>query len=95
MRAFFRRLANSAFSWMPATIPRARLSRVLRPVPPGYGNNVQDRVECLLSGGAVWQIELPVHWLWREHRASLERLCAHTRDRPAAFWIRRLTERTN
>jgi hypothetical protein len=58
-------------------------------VPRG-GLNEQYGVECLLSGGARFQVELPVHYLWKDHRAALDRLCANTTDRPAAFWFRRI-----
>ena len=47
----------------------------------------QYALECLLSGGTAWQIRLPVHLLWREHRAQLTPLCPGAVDRPAAFWI--------
>lgn len=58
---------------------------------PRAGNNEQYAVECLLSGGRAWQVELPVHLLWREHRAQLDRLCADTIHRPAAFWMRKIS----
>ena len=56
---------------------------------PRGGNNEQYALECLLSGGSAWQVRLPVHLLWREHRARLDPLCPGTVDRPAAFWIER------
>ncbi len=56
---------------------------------PRAGNNEQYALECLLSGGDRFQVELPVYCLWRRHRAALDRLCSHTTDRPAAFWIQR------
>jgi len=57
--------------------------------PARGGNNEQYALECLLSGGADWEVMLPVHLLWREHRTELERLLTGTKDRPAAFWIRK------
>jgi hypothetical protein len=53
------------------------------------GVNEQYALECLLSGGDDWEVVLPVHWLWREHRAELARLMAGAVERPAAFWIRK------
>jgi hypothetical protein len=53
------------------------------------GNNEQYALECLLSGGADWEIILPVHLLWREHRAALAAL-VNSDQRPASFWIRKL-----
>ena len=56
---------------------------------PNYGgNNEQYALECLLSGGSHWEILLPVHLLWREHRQALQTLL-YTEHRPAAFWIRK------
>ena len=53
------------------------------------GNNEQYALECLLSGGDDWEVTLPVHLLWREHREKLGALLAGATDRPAAFWIRK------
>lgn len=54
---------------------------------PRGGNNEQYALECLLSGGGAWQVELPVHLLWREYRDRLAPLCPSAVDRPAAFWM--------
>jgi len=56
--------------------------------PNRGGNNEQYALECLLSGGANWEVLLPVHLLWREHAAALKAL-VYSEDRPAAFWIRK------
>jgi hypothetical protein len=56
---------------------------------PRAGNNEQYALECLLSGGDRFQVELPVYALWREHRKTLDPLCPGVKGRPAAFWIRR------
>jgi hypothetical protein len=56
--------------------------------PNRGGNNEQYAVECLLSGGTDWEVLLPVHLLWREHRPALQTL-VDADDRPAAFWIRK------
>lgn len=58
-------------------------------MPPRGGNNEQYVLECLISGGTDWEVILPVHLLWREHRAALEKLLPGAADRPAAFWIRK------
>lgn len=60
---------------------------------PRSGNNEQYALECMLSGGKIWQVELPVHYLWRDRRSQLDRLCAGTLIRPAAFWMRRTSDR--
>ncbi len=52
------------------------------------GNNEQYALECLLSGGDAWEVTLPVHLLWREHRPLLKQL-VDSDGRPAAFWIRK------
>jgi Methyltransferase domain len=57
--------------------------------PNRGGNNEQYALECLLSGGGDWEVTLPVHLLWREHRQLLKRL-VDSDDRPAAFWIRKM-----
>lgn len=57
--------------------------------PNRGGNNEQYALECLMSGGRDWEVILPVHLLWREHRAALEKLLPNASDRPAAFWIRK------
>jgi hypothetical protein len=61
---------------------------------PRVGNNEQYAVECLLSGGNIWQVELPVHLLWRDYRSELEKLVPGAPDssgayKPAAFWVRK------
>ena len=56
--------------------------------PNRGGSNEQYALECLLSGGGDWEITLPVHLLWREHRQLLKQL-VDSDDRPAAFWIRK------
>jgi hypothetical protein len=54
--------------------------------PNRGGNNEQYALECLLSGGDDWQVTLPVHLLWREHRPALNYLI-DSDGRPAAIWI--------
>jgi hypothetical protein len=57
--------------------------------PNRGGPNEQYALECLISGGTDWEVVLPVHLLWREHRAALEKLLPGAADRPAAFWIKK------
>jgi hypothetical protein len=52
------------------------------------GVNEQYGLECLLSGGANWEVVLPVYLLWREHRELLAKLIEPD-GRPAAFWIKK------
>lgn len=56
---------------------------------PRAGNNEQYAVECLLSGGGRFQVELPLFSLWKERRIALDPLCPGAKDRPAAFWLTR------
>jgi hypothetical protein len=57
--------------------------------PNHGGNNEQYAFECLLSGGETWEVILPVHHLWRDHRAELGALLK-SEERPAAFWIKKV-----
>lgn len=63
-------------------------------VGPGVqrgGINEQYALECLMSGGGDWDVILPVHQLWRDHRALLAQLFDAPDDRRTnAFWIRKL-----
>jgi len=56
--------------------------------PNRGGNNEQYALECLLSGGKVWEVVLPLYLLWKEH-GSLYRELVDAEFRPAAFWIRK------
>jgi hypothetical protein len=56
---------------------------------PRGGNNEQYALECLLSGGDRWKIELPVYYLFREFQSALQALCPGGFQRPGAFWITR------
>jgi hypothetical protein len=58
---------------------------------PRAGNNEQYALECLLSGGDRFQVELPLHLLWREHQDVLRPLYLPATDRPAAIWLRRIS----
>jgi hypothetical protein len=61
--------------------------------PNRGGSNEQYALECLLSGGGDWEVVLPVHLLWREHR-DLLRQVVDSDGRPAAFWIRKVRRTT-
>jgi hypothetical protein len=54
------------------------------------GNNEQYALECLLSGGADWEIRLPVHLLWRDHQQAMKKLLPDLHNRPAAFWLEKV-----
>ncbi len=56
--------------------------------PNHGGNNEQYALECLLSGGGDWDVLLPAHLLWREHRSAFESLIKSD-ERPAAFWMQK------
>jgi hypothetical protein len=58
--------------------------------PNRGGNNEQYALECLLSGGADWEVVLPVFLLWKDHREALRPL-VESNGRPGAFWIRKMT----
>jgi hypothetical protein len=49
--------------------------------------NEQYGVECLLTGGQLCQVLLPLYLLWREQRQELQKLFPRGKDRPHSFWI--------
>jgi hypothetical protein len=51
------------------------------------GPNEQYALECLISGGAVWKILLPMYALWREAPECVEQLLGGAKDRPASIWL--------
>ena len=57
--------------------------------PNRGANNEQYALECLISGGDTWEVILPVHLLWREHRSALSALWPGAEDRPAAIYLRK------
>ena len=69
----------------PYDYPEDWLTKRLR-----FVGNEQYAVECLLSGGDRFQVELPLYCLWREHRAVLQRLLPRGQTRPQSLWIRRM-----
>jgi hypothetical protein len=49
--------------------------------------NEQYAIECILSGGDHFQVVLPTHLLWREHRDAVLELLPTATDAPGAFWF--------
>jgi predicted O-methyltransferase YrrM len=49
--------------------------------------NEQYAVECLLTGGDRYRVELPLHLLWRNHRSDLQPLFPRGQTRPQSFWM--------
>ena len=64
---------------------------VLGAAPSRCGNNEQYAVECVLSGNDSWEVILPLHLLWVEHRKSL-RDATGVDDRPGGFWFRKVKQ---
>jgi hypothetical protein len=56
---------------------------------PRAGNSEQYALECLLSGGTNWQVELPLFLIWKEYRNHILKLNPRGAQRPAGFWVRR------
>ena len=52
------------------------------------GWNEQYALECLLSGGRRFQVELPLYCLWQQDRAALDRFFPRGKAEPHSFWIR-------
>lgn len=51
--------------------------------------NEQYAVECLLSGGNRYQIELPLHYLVRDHPAAAREFYPRGRTRGQSLWLRK------
>jgi hypothetical protein len=60
---------------------------VLKPVRMSV--NEQYAVECLLSGGARYQVEIPLHYLVRHHLREVQHLLPRGRVRAQSFWMRK------
>jgi len=58
--------------------------------PLRLGLNEQYAVECLLSGGNRYQIEIPLHWLVREHLPAMQKLFPRGRTPGQSLWIRKM-----
>jgi len=50
--------------------------------------NEQYALECLLSHNPRYEIMLPLHLLFKEHREKLRQLLPNGKTRPASFWLR-------
>jgi len=51
--------------------------------------NEQYGLECLLSGGKRYTVELPLYMLWKEQPDVLQKLFPAGKTRPHGFWIRK------
>ena len=51
--------------------------------------NEQYALECLLSGGDCYKVELPLYMLWKERLEVLQPLLPRGKTRPHSFWIRK------
>jgi hypothetical protein len=54
------------------------------------GLNEQYAVECLLSGGKIYQIEIPLHCLVRDHFAAMKKIFPRGENRAQSLWIRKV-----
>ncbi len=52
--------------------------------------NEQYGLECLLSGGNRYQIEMPLHYLVRDHQAAAKEFFPRGRTRAHSLWIRKV-----
>ena len=52
--------------------------------------NEQYAVECLLSGGNRYQVEIPLHLLVRENKEAMLRLFARGNDIGQSLWLRKM-----
>jgi hypothetical protein len=68
----------------PYDYPKDWVDRSIR-----FVGNEQYALECLLSGGNRFQIELPLFCLWKQRPETLQQLLPRGRSRPHSFWIRK------
>lgn len=52
--------------------------------------NEQYAVECLLSGGNRYQIEIPLHYLVRDYRGPIKEFYPRGRARGQSIWLRKI-----
>lgn len=69
----------------PYDYPEDWLTKHLR-----FVGNEQYVVECLLSGGDRFRVELPLYALWQDLREPLRQFFPRGHTRPQSFWIRRV-----
>ena len=53
------------------------------------GMNEQYALECLLTGGRLVQVELPLYCLWKQQPESLRTFFPRGQAAPHSFWLRR------
>jgi hypothetical protein len=70
----------------PYDYPEDWLTKRLR-----FAGNEQYAVECLLSGGDRFRVELPLYGLWRDQPDVLQKFFPRGQSRPQSLWIRRAT----
>jgi methyltransferase family protein len=58
--------------------------------PVRLAANEQYAVECLLSGGSRYEIELPVHYLARHHLPQMHQLFPRGKTRGQSLWLRKV-----
>lgn len=68
----------------PYDYPEDWLNKRLR-----FVGNEQYAVECLLSGGERFGVELPLYAMWQEQRETLLKFFPRGKTRPQSLWIRR------
>jgi hypothetical protein len=51
--------------------------------------NEQYALECLLSGGNRYEVSIPLHCLFREHAADMQKFFPRGRERAQSFWLRK------
>ncbi len=61
---------------------------VFRPIRLGL--NEQYAVECLLSGGNRYQVEIPLHYLVREHLPAMKAFFPRGQSRGQSLWMRKV-----
>lgn len=69
----------------PYDYPEDWLTKRLR-----FVGNEQYAVECLLSGGDRFRVELPLYALWQDQRETLQKFFPRGQTRPQSLWIRRV-----
>lgn len=57
--------------------------------PIRFAGNEQYAVECLLSGGERFRVELPLYCLWQQQRDALQEFFPRGETRPHSLWISR------
>jgi predicted O-methyltransferase YrrM len=55
-----------------------------------FTGNEQYALECLLSGGDRFRVELPLYCLWQEKREVLKKIFPRGQTRPQSLWMRRV-----